>query len=319
MPLPSTKLGPAPPHNPHLDEGRVVWDDAWSGRYLPVPYDRQFDDQWRLFLERRIGFCDHTGVETANEYVDDRIEELTGSPEFMLRRRWGPLAAAISRLRGRTARRERRGVGGRLLLEPRFNPSFFQGRRCLDAGCGAGRWSRALQALGGIVTATDLSPHALKSTRRFVRDVRAIDLFELPKAPDLRAAFDFTLCWGVIMCTHDPKVAFESVAATLRPGGTLYIMVYAPTYHAGPQVLEWRARYHRECRTFEEKLAFAYSIADHPENAINLLDMLNTFYNWTIPLETCLEWFGRAGFEDVVLLNRNEPHACGLHVRGSKA
>jgi len=319
MSPPALAAGSPPLRNPHFDEGRVVWEDAWSGLYAPVAYDRQFDDQWRLFLERRVGFCDHTGVETASEYIDDRIEELTGEREFMLRQRWGPLASMISRLSGRAARRERRGVGGRLLLEPRFPSTDFHGRRCLDAGCGAGRWTRALKALGGVVTATDLSPHALRSTRRFTKDVRAIDLFDLHSVPDLRAAFDFTFCWGVIMCTHDPALAFESVAATVRPGGTIYIMVYAPTYHASPQVQEWRARYHRECTSFEQKLAFAYSIADRPENAINLLDMLNTFYNWTIPLDTCLGWFRRAGFVDVVLLNRNEPHACGLHVRGTKA
>lgn len=303
-----------PVRNPHFDDARVVWDDAWSGLYQPVPYDRQFDDQWRLFLERRVGFCDHTGVETSDEYIDDRIAELTGERDWMLRRRWGPLAGLAARLSGRAARRERRGVGGRLWLEPKFSPALFRGARCLDIGCGAGRWTRALTALGGKVTATDVSPHALASTRRFCRDVRALDLFELQAQVDLREAFDFVLCWGVIMCTHDPRRAFEAAASTVCPGGTLYIMVYAPTYHASEQVQAWRRRYHRECRTLEEKLAFACSIADRPENAINLLDMLNTFYNWTIPAQTCFGWFERCGFRDVVHLNREEPHACGLHV-----
>ena len=307
-----------PTINPHFDHGRVVWDDAWSGLYAPVAYDRQFDDQWRLFLERRIGFCDHTGVETSDEYIDDRIAELTGERDWMFRRRWGPLAPLAARVSGRVARLERRGIGGRLWLEPKFPVDFFRGRRCLDAGCGAGRWTKALAALGARVTATDVSPHALRSTRRFTRDVRAIDLFDLQHHDDLRGAFDFTLCWGVIMCTHDPKAAFESVAATVRPGGTLYTMVYAPTYHASPQVLAWREHCHRRCGTFDERLTFAYSIADRPENAINLLDMLNTFYNWTIPETVCRGWFEAAGFEEVILLNREEPHACGLHMRGTR-
>ena len=105
----------------------------------------------------------------------------------------------------------------------------------------------------------------------------------------------------------------------MKPGGSLYLMVYAPTYHTSPQVLAWRARYHRECRTFEERLAFAYAVADRPENAINLLDMLNTFYNWTIPEDVCFEWFRANGFDNVQLLNRNEPHACGLHMLGTKS
>src|SRR5262245_15537940 len=66
------------PRNPDFDDDLVVWDDRYSGRYQPVAYDRQFDDQWRLFLEGKVGFHDHTGVETTTPYIDDRIFELTG-------------------------------------------------------------------------------------------------------------------------------------------------------------------------------------------------------------------------------------------------
>ena len=50
----------------------------------------------------------------------------------------------------------------------------------------------------------------------------------------------------------------------------------------------------------------------------DLLDMLNTFYNWTIPESVCEQWFRANGFRDITLLNRNEPHACGLHMLGVK-
>ena len=62
---------PALPRNPHFDDDRVVWSDAYSGAYEPVAYDQQFDDQWRLFLERQTGFCDHTGVETSDDFEYD--------------------------------------------------------------------------------------------------------------------------------------------------------------------------------------------------------------------------------------------------------
>ena len=61
--------------NPDFDDGLVVWSDKYSGRYQPVIYADQFDDQWRLFLERQRGFRDHTGVETSDTYVDDRISD----------------------------------------------------------------------------------------------------------------------------------------------------------------------------------------------------------------------------------------------------
>ena len=94
---------PILPRNPHFDDQRVIWSDAFSGAYESVAYDEQFDDQWRLFLERKTGFCDHTGVETSDEYIDDRIAELTGVRDVLYRRKWGVLATLMAKLSGRSA------------------------------------------------------------------------------------------------------------------------------------------------------------------------------------------------------------------------
>lgn len=307
------------PVNPHFDHDRIVWRDEYSGQYQPVEYGEQFDDQWRLFLERRVGFCRHTGVETSDPYVDDRIFELTGVKDLLARRRYGLWLPMVRRL-GRGRRDEqRREVGGRLHLHPKFPVDHFQGKRCLDIGCGAGRWTRALMALGATVKSVDVSRHAVRSTRRFNDDVESLNLFDiLERRPDLHGAFDFTLCWGVMMCTHDPKLAFMNVARTVRPGGELYAMVYAPTYHNSPFVLESRRYYHRQLASIEERLRYAYEIADRPENAINLFDMLNTFFNWTIEEDVIREWYLAEGFTDVVMLNRDEPHKCAYHMLGKK-
>ena len=40
--------------NPHFDHNRIVWRDEYSGLYQPVEYDKQFDEQWRLFLEKKL-------------------------------------------------------------------------------------------------------------------------------------------------------------------------------------------------------------------------------------------------------------------------
>lgn len=287
--------------NPHFDQNRVVWQDKYSGIYEPVDYSEQFDHEWRLFLENKTGFKQHTGVETDDTWINDRIFDLTGVENYL----------------GLDTQAENRDMGGRQNLDLRFSPKYFQRKRCLDAACGAGRWTKTLLALGAKVKSIDVSEHGLASVRRFNEDVERLDIFDIPKRQDLHEAFDFTINWGVVMCTHDPKVAFENVARTVKPGGGLYIMVYAPTLHNSPEILGYRKHYHT-LATFDEKLAYAYTIADKPENAINYLDMLHTFYNWVVPEETIHGWYHANGFMDVITLNASEKRPGSYHVFGRK-
>lgn len=289
--------------NPHFDDNKVIWKDEYSGCYRPVDYSGQFDPEWRLYLEGKSGFNRHTGVETDDEWINDRIYDLTGVKNHIT-------TCDVSLVD--------RDIGGRQMLDLRFSIDYFRGKRCLDAACGAGRWTKTLIALGANVKSIDISECGLKSVRRFNDDVERLDIFDIPGRGDLHGAFDFTICWGVVMCTHDPRLAFENVARTVRPGGGCYIMVYAPTLHNSPAVLAQRRHYHRNLMSFEERLAYAYSIADRPENAINYLDMLNTFYNWVVEEETIHNWFRSNGFMDVITLNASERQPCSFHVYGRK-
>lgn len=302
--------------NPHFDDNRVLWNDSYSGEYEPVPYDVQFDDQWRFFLEKRTGFTRHTGVELKDPWIDRLIYALTGEDNFLLKKRYGffhfiPLLGRF--LTGTSAKRL--SIGGELHLEPKFPLDFFINKDCLDVGCGAGRWSKTLNALGANVTAIDVSKHGLESTKRIIPDVRKLSIFDIKTAqPSLKHKFDFTLCWGVIMCTHDPLLAFENVASTIKDDGKLYIMVYAPGYHDSDEIIQLRRKYFNSCHSINEKLEFAYNIAGDIKNTINYLDMLNTFYNWVIDENTIMGWAERFGFRKIQFLNKNEPYKCAHHV-----
>src|SRR5271157_3906801 len=94
-------------------------------------------------------------------------------------------------------------------------------------------------------------------------------------------------------------------------------MVYAPTLHNSPEILKYRRHYH-SLNTFDEKLAYAYSIADKPENAISYLDMLNTFYNWVVPEETIHHRHHANGFVDAITLNASEKMPGSYHIFGRK-
>jgi SAM-dependent methyltransferase len=287
--------------NPHFDQQRVIWKDEYSGDYRPIDYGGEFDPQWKHFLEGQRGFTRHTGVETEDAWIDDRIYDLTGHRGVLV-----PEDAPADR-----------SVGGRQHLDLRFGLDYFRGKRCIDIACGAGRWTRALLALGANVKSVDVSEHGLASVSRFNRDVERVDLFDIERRPDLHGQFDFALAWGVVMSTHDPSVAFANAARTVRPGGALYVMVYAPTYHNSPAVLAQRAQYHR-LRSADEKLRYVYEVAEDPSNAINYMDMLNPFYNWVVEEQTIHRWFERHGFVNVVTLNGSEQEPVAYHVFGTK-
>lgn len=298
--------------NPHFDHDRILWSDEYSGDYGPVSYDEQFDGQWKLFLEGNRGFTQHTGVETSDHFISDRIEELTGVPDFLHQ------PTFLERIFGRAkskGKAQDRTVGGQLFLEPKFPIDYFKGKYCLDIGCGAGRWTRTLMALSAKVKSVDVSEHGLASTRRFNDDVERLNLFDIAERTDLHQRFDFTLCWGVVMCTHDPRLAFENVVMTVKPGGDLYIMVYAPTYHSSEFVVNARKRYHRECQTPDERWKFLQElVGDDKDNAINYLDMLHTFYNWTIDEATIRGWCREQGLGAPHFLNAAEPYKGAHHV-----
>jgi 2-polyprenyl-3-methyl-5-hydroxy-6-metoxy-1,4-benzoquinol methylase len=293
--------------NPHFDHQRVVWKDEYSGLYEPVDYSEQFDHEWRLFLEKKVGFTQHAGVELEDDWIDDRIFDLTGVKGILHKPKWRPFQE-----------KKDHNLGGRQLLDIKFSTDHFQGKRCLDVACGAGRWTRTLQALGANVKSIDVSEHGLQSVRRFNSDTERVDIFNIPDNQQLLNKFDFTLGWGIVMHTHDPRLAFENMAKTVKEGGEIYVMVYAPTLHNRVDILGHRLHYHRNLHTFEEKLAYAYSITDRPENAINYLDMLNTFYNWVVEEETIHNWFRSNGFIDVITLNAHEKYPVAYHVFGRK-
>jgi len=126
---------------------------------------------------------------------------------------------------GMTISRDRlaRLLGGRL--------DVVRGRKVLEAGCGAGRFSEILLANGAKLVAVDLSA-AVEANRETCREypdyfVCQADILHLPFPP---GRFDFVLCIGVIQHTPDPEATIAALCAQVAPGGTLVVDHYAPGY-----------------------------------------------------------------------------------------
>jgi SAM-dependent methyltransferase len=107
--------------------------------------------------------------------------------------------------------------------------SDVQGLAVLDAGCGMGKFSFAAAESGArAVIALDLS----ESVEVAYGNLRALpnahvvqgSIYQLP----FRAgAFDFAFSIGVLHHTPDPEKSFQQLVPLVRPGGRLFVWVYA--------------------------------------------------------------------------------------------
>ena len=119
-----------------------------------------------------------------------------------------------------------------------FDLRWLNGKRCLDGGCGSGRYSVALAMHGaGEVIAVDVSESGLAEAKQRARAFQQIkfqkaSVLALP-FPD--ASFDFVWSAGVIHHTADFDKALSELTRVLRPGGRLYLLVY------GAGGLRWKA------------------------------------------------------------------------------
>lgn len=95
----------------------------------------------------------------------------------------------------------------------------------VDAGCGTGRWARQLADLGHDVIGIDVSGAMVARARsrgieRFVVVEGSMNAVDLPES-----AADVVMAMGSIQYTADPRETIRHVAAWLKPGGSLCVLV----------------------------------------------------------------------------------------------
>lgn len=109
-----------------------------------------------------------------------------------------------------------------------FDLSWFMGKRCLDAGCGGGRYSIAMAQLGATVVGCDISREGIEDCKRRAGHLASIDfrqasVLDLP-FPD--ESFDFVCSSGVLHHTTDPELGLREITRVLRPGGRVFLLLY---------------------------------------------------------------------------------------------
>ncbi len=96
------------------------------------------------------------------------------------------------------------------------------GERWLDAGCGAGTYTRHLRACGVDALGLDYSAPSLLRARNHTGGGCWVvaDVKRLPLAP---GSVDGVLCFGVLQALATPAPALREIVATVRPGGEVWV------------------------------------------------------------------------------------------------
>lgn len=120
------------------------------------------------------------------------------------------------------------------LLSPSYlkeEEDFFQGKVCLDAGCGSNaNASFSMLAHGAAkVHAFDLDASILETVPRFLEEFDGRYKLTVDNVLDMRFSdgfFDFVHCSGVLHHTSDVEIGIRELARVTKKGGVLYVMTY---------------------------------------------------------------------------------------------
>lgn len=126
----------------------------------------------------------------------------------------------------------------RLFAVTGWKGDTMRGKRVLEAGSGAGRFTEVLLKMGVELFSFDFS-RAVEANFKNNGLKNNLTLFQgdIFNIPFLDASFDHVICLGVIQHTPDPQKAFVSLANKVKPGGSLYIDVYTRSW---AHLLQWK-------------------------------------------------------------------------------
>jgi len=177
------------------------------------------------------------------------------------------------------------------------------GKVCLDAGCGPGIWTYAMQKLGAKkVDSFDISSEAIKRCKKINPDAYEYNIFDLKS----NLTYDFVLSMGVLHHVKNTREAFSKVASQVKKGGMLHIMVYNKKYdheydgYRGDTSIEKHKEW--EKLSFEEKIKMCENKVKTVGGDIHgWFDAFNPEFNFSFTPKEVEGWFEEEGFSKIKL------------------
>lgn len=125
-------------------------------------------------------------------------------------------------------------------------------RRAIDVGCGTGRWTERLGAIG-----VDASPEMLNCAAGKAGLRGRLAVADATALPIADGAADLVLCALTLGHIRDQGAAMREFARILAPGGTLLLT----DFHPAAAALGWRRTFRRDGSVYEVE-NYPYSVDD---------------------------------------------------------
>jgi len=181
--------------------------------------------------------------------------------------------------------------------------SFIKNKICLDAGCGPGRWTYAMQQLGAKkVDSFDISSEAIKKCKLINPNAQVQDIWDLKQ----KNFYNFVLSWGVLHHTRNTREAFSKICSQVKKGGMLHIMVYnkendwAYDGYRGDTCVSKHEEW--EKLSFNEQIEMCKNkVKSSGGDVLGWFDAFNPKFNWSHSADEVRQWFEDEGFLNIKL------------------
>ncbi len=191
------------------------------------------------------------------------------------------------------------------------DPSWFKGKKVLDAGCGNGRWSYLFHKLGAEVTSIDQSLSGIENVRKLIPkdEFRAIQV-DILNPQEFNGSFDFVWSYGVTHHTGNTQLAVKNISNWVRSEGFIFLMIYGePTNDLEYKEVTNYIKLRQKTRymSFDQKVEFLSTL--YPEELIHpFFDAISPEINDLHSFEEISGWLNLYGFKEIIRTIRQRNH-----------